>query len=92
MEEKLLYKIIVSGRVQGVGFRRYVTNEARFLGLKGYVKNLPDGDVYIEAEGTNENLNVFVTWIKKGPGFSFVESVKADYFPPVNYSGFRIEY
>lgn len=89
---KKLYKINVSGRVQGVGFRRYVVNEARFLGLKGIVRNLPDGNVCIEAEGDEENLDIFLIWCRKSPGFSFVESLSFEAFPPVNHSGFRIEY
>jgi acylphosphatase len=92
MEEKLLYKILVRGSVQGVGFRWGAANEARNRGINGFVKNLSDGSVYIEAEGYREQLNAYVEWCKKSPGFSFVESVKADAFPPVNYIDFRIEH
>ena len=92
MEEKLLYKIHVTGQVQGVGFRWSAVREARNRGIKGFVKNLSNGSVYIEAEGSREQLNAYVEWCKKGPGFSFVESVNADPFPPVNYTGFQIEF
>jgi len=91
MEEKLLYKIHVTGRVQGVGFRWSAANEARNRGIKGFVKNLSDGSVYIEAEGSLTQLNTFIEWCKKGPGFSFVESVNVETYPPVNYADFRIE-
>ena len=91
MEEKLLYKIHVTGRVQGVGFRWSAANEARNRGIKGFVKNLSDGSVYIEAEGSITQLNTFIEWCKKGPGFSFVESVNVETYPPVNYADFRIE-
>ena len=90
MENKLLYKIRVTGQVQGVGFRWSAATEARSQGITGYIKNLPDGSVYIEAEGSSEQLNAFVEWCKQGPGFSFVESVNVDFFPPVNYVDFRI--
>ncbi len=90
MEEKVLYKINISGRVQGVGFRWSAAREARLRGINGFVRNLSDGTVYIEAEGSWEQLNSFVGWCKKGPGF--VESVTKDSFPPVNYKEFRIEY
>ena len=90
MERKLLYKIHVRGWVQGVGFRWSALHEARDRGIAGYVKNLSDGSVYIEAEGSGEQLNAYVEWCKKGPGF--VESVTADPFPPVNYKDFRIEH
>jgi acylphosphatase len=92
MEEKLLYKIHVTGQVQGVGFRRNAVSEARYCGIKGFVKNLSDGSVYIEAEGTREQLNSYVEWCKKGPVFGFVKSVTADSFPAVNYTDFRIEF
>ena len=92
MEEKLLYKIHAMGRVQGIGFRWSAVNEARTRGIKGFVKNLSDGSVYIEAEGSRKQLNAYVEWCRKGPGFGLVEAVKVDVFPPVNYIDFRIEY
>ena len=92
MDEKVRYKIIITGRVQGVGFRWKATSEALSRGIKGFVKNLPDGSVYIEAEGSLEHLNSFIEWCKKGPGFASVESVKVNASPPVSYTDFRIEY
>jgi acylphosphatase len=91
MEDKLLYKIHVKGHVQGVGFRWSAAREARNLGIKGFIQNLPEGSVYIEAEGTPEQLKIFVDWCRKGPRLSVVESIKADPFSPVDYSDFRIE-
>ncbi len=91
MEEKKLYKIHVNGHVQGVGFRWSAANEARKLGIKGYVKNLSNGSVYLEAEGSIKELDIFVEWCKKGPQFGFVDSVTVNTFPPVNYTDFRIE-
>jgi len=91
MEEKVLYKIHVTGHVQGVGFRWSAASEARKLGIKGYVKNLSDGSVYIEAEGSIKELDIFVEWCKKGPAFGFVDSVTVNTFLPVNYADFRIE-
>jgi len=90
MEEKLLYKIHVSGYVQGVGFRWSTVRAAKNLGITGFVKNLPDGSVYIEAEGSAKQLKSFVDWCIKGPGQ--VESVTTDQYPPVNYNDFRIEH
>jgi acylphosphatase len=92
IQNRLLYKIHVTGQVQGVGFRWSAATEARSLDIKGYVKNLPDGSVYLEAEGSREQLNAFVEWCKQGPGFSIVESVNVESFPPVNYSDFLIEH
>lgn len=92
MTQKLLYKINVIGRVQGVGFRWRAANEARDRGITGYIKNLSDGSVYIEAEGLEEQLNAFVEWCRKSPGFSIVETLNLDPSPPVNYTDFRIEH
>lgn len=90
MEEKQLYKIHVNGYVQGVGFRWRTVREAASIGIKGFVRNMPDGSVYIEAEGTRKQLGYFVDWCKKGPGY--VESVTTDVYPPVDYTDFRVEY
>jgi acylphosphatase len=90
MEEKLLYKIHVMGYVQGVGFRWRAVREAGIHGITGFVKNLSDGSVYIEAEGSRNQLKDFLDWCKKGPGY--VESVTVDTYPPVNYKKFGVEY
>ena len=92
MEKKVLYKIIVKGRVQGVGFRWGAAKKARDLGITGFVRNLPDGSVCLEAEGSAKELDAFIGWCREGPGFGFVESVKAELFPPAGYSEFRIEH
>lgn len=91
MIDKQHYKIYITGHVQGVGFRWSAAGEAHKLGICGFVKNLSDGSVYIEAEGSTEQLNSFVGWCRKGPGFGFVESVNLETLPPVNYTDFRIE-
>ena len=72
---KLNYKIRVAGRVQGVGFRFETKRMARVYGLKGFVKNLPDGSVLIEAEGEEEQLRNFILWCKKGPAHARVDEV-----------------
>jgi acylphosphatase len=92
IQNRLLYKIHVTGQVQGVGFRWGAATKAKSLDIKGYVRNLPDGSVYIEAEGSGEQLNAFVEWCKQGPGFSLIESVNIESFSPVNYSDFLIEH
>lgn len=59
--------IFVSGRVQGVGYRRFVQNAAIKYNIQGYVENKPDGSVYISAEGLPENLDLFAAKCNKGP-------------------------
>ena len=92
MDRKLLYKIRVTGQVQGVGFRWRAAHEAWKTGITGFVKNMSDGSVYIEAEGLTDQLNDFVVWCRKGPGTGFVDNVEIDTCPPVNYRDFSIEH
>ena len=83
-------QVTISGKVQGVGFRYFCNQKARQLDVSGFVKNRADGSVYVEAEGSEENLYAFVEYCKKGPAASRV--VRLDVLPqPVcNYSGFEI--
>ena len=92
MNNKLLYKVRVKGRVQGVGFRWSAAREAARLGITGYVRNDEDGSVYIEAEGTEDRLNAFLEWCRKGPGIGFVQSADFTIHPPVNHSDFKIDH
>jgi len=91
MPEKMRYIIRVYGRVQGVGFRYSAVRVAQSHGIKGFVKNLPDGSVFIEAEGSEKQLNTFLVWCRKGPSHSYVESVTFDSLPPFGHKEFRIE-
>ena len=70
------YNITISGKVQGVFFRKYTVDEATKLGLKGFVNNRPNGDVYCEAEGEEAVLKQFVEWCHKGSPLSKVTMVE----------------
>jgi acylphosphatase len=59
--------ILISGRVQGVYFRRFTKNKADALGVKGAVRNREDGRVEIIAQAENDTLEAFVKWCHKGP-------------------------
>ena len=59
-------KVIVSGFVQGVGYRYYAIDAANILRINGYAKNLPDGKVEVVAEGPKEDLELFITKLKRG--------------------------
>jgi|ERR1700740_1516431 acylphosphatase len=77
MERELArLRLIVTGRVQGVFFRRAAVNEARALGLKGFARNRPEGSVEILAEGERSNLEVLLAWSRQGPPHAHVEDVK----------------
>ncbi len=68
--------ITISGKVQGVFLRKYTVNQAVKLGLTGFVRNQPNGDVYCEVEGEEEILKQFVDWCWKGSPLSNVKEVK----------------
>ena len=65
----------VQGRVQGVGFRYFVLRRAEDLGLTGWVRNLPDGDVEVEAEGPREALQGLIERVREGPAAARVDRV-----------------
>ena len=62
----------VTGRVQGVSFRWYAQEQARRLGVVGWVRNEPDGSVLLHAEGEDEAVDALVAWCRDGPGFARV--------------------
>ncbi len=84
--------IIVTGKVQGVFFRDNTRKKAAELGLTGYVKNMPDGDVEIVAEGDENKINELVKFVEKGPGIARVAGVKVKHKEPENFKGFEMKY
>ncbi len=71
--------ILVSGRVQGVGFRYFTAAQARRLGVGGSVRNLPDGGVEIVAEGDRSALEVLIAAVRRGPRGAVVRDVRVDW-------------
>lgn len=69
--------IVVSGFVQGVGFRFFAQRVAKLLGLSGYVRNLPNSKVEIEVEGEKGVLEDFLEEMRRGPAVSHVTGVDA---------------
>jgi len=85
--------LIVSGRVQGVGFRYYAYDEAIRLGVVGYVRNLYNRDVEVVAEGTREKLLELVRSIRRGPAFARVVEVQENWEPATGqFREFRITF
>lgn len=72
---KTAYKIIVQGRVQGVGFRWFTLQHAQRLKLKGYVSNLPNGNVEVFVQGDESSLQELILILRKGPSFSYVTNL-----------------
>ena len=81
-------KIRVHGKVQGVYFRASAVDKAHMYLVAGFTRNEPDGTVYIEAEGEEENLNNFIEWCRIGPPRALVEKVLIEEGELKNYQNF----
>ena len=85
------FKATVSGKVQGVWFRDSTQEEAIKLKVTGWVKNIPGGMVYLEAEGEENNLKSLERWIHIGSPHSRVDKVDLQWIVPTNkYSTFKV--
>jgi acylphosphatase len=73
---------IVHGRVQGVFFRDFTRREANALGLKGYVRNVPDGSVEVVAEGPGEMVERLLRQVNVGPSSARVDRVEVEWEEP----------
>ena len=82
--------ITVKGKVQGVSFRAATKAVADQLGVKGSIKNEPDGDVFIEAEGDKFALEMFLDWCNEGPQGAEVNSVESNEGELKNYRNFEV--
>ncbi|HEY2526241.1 MAG TPA: acylphosphatase [Candidatus Binataceae bacterium] len=72
-------RMLVHGRVQGVFFRQAAAEEARSLGLRGWVKNLASGDVEMVAEGPRRELKILAAWAHQGPRLARVTGVEEEW-------------
>ena len=86
----LSYRIIITGRVQQVGFRFYTQQKALDLGISGSVQNLPDGSVMVVAYGPEKAMLEFISWLHRGPSRAMVTNVDLQEIPFEPVSGFRI--
>lgn len=88
---RLTRRYVVTGRVQGVGFRMFVADCARREGLAGHVRNLPDGGVEAIADGDLDSLTRLEAALWRGPGRARVEAVAIDDIEPLGLAdGFAI--
>ena len=87
-------RAIVSGKVQGVGFRIYTRTQARKLGVCGYVQNLRNGDVEIVAEGEAQKIDALMEWAKFGPPSAVVNNLEVEVISgnDEKFEGFEIRY
>ncbi len=89
----LVCRFLVSGRVQGVGYRMFAARAAGGLGLTGGVTNLPDGRVEVVARGSAEALRRLEGMLARGPGLARVSHVEAETLPgPPVPEGWDLEF
>jgi len=84
------YKIVVKGRVQGVGYRYNAQAAAHKHNLTGYVRNQHDGSVLIHAEGVEEGLQKFIDWCNTGPRLAEVSELNAEEMKPEGFKTFEV--
>ncbi|WP_240518905.1 acylphosphatase [Leptolyngbya sp. BC1307] len=88
--DTLCLRLLISGRVQGVGYRYSTREQASALGLVGWVRNLPDGRVEAMVEGDRPQVEEMVQWFHSGPPMAQVEAVKSEDLPLQKFRTFEI--
>ena len=83
---------LVSGRVQGVGFRYFVLHNARRIGLEGDVRNQRDGRVEVRARGAQAELERLLDELRRGPSGSCVDGVDEQEIDAATFDGFEIRF
>ena len=84
-------KVTVCGKVQGVNYRNSAKQEADRLGVKGFIKNESNGDVYLELEGDEAALGAMIRWCRIGPPKSRVSEIYFNDGEAQNFSSFAIQ-
>ncbi len=85
--------ILIEGLVQGVGFRYFVKTNAERYNIKGFVKNMNSGDVYIEAEGTEQTMQEFLQQVKRGPRVAHVRKMTVEKMEVLkNFKKFEVSF
>jgi acylphosphatase len=90
LQDQIRAHVLVSGRVQGVGYRFSAVDEARRLGVKGWVCNLADGRVEAVFEGSKSAVEQMICWCRQGPLGAVVQDVVVEYGTPEGFPGFEI--
>ena len=83
-------RFLISGRVQGVGYRYFAERSAHATGVTGWARNLDDGRVEVHANGTESQLDDFEARLRMGPQFADVRSFESTEVPVLELSGFHI--
>ena len=90
VHETARINVIVSGLVQGVGYRAFVREQALRLGLAGYTENLPDGRVEVMAEGPRDDLEFLLVKMRAGPAHAEVSDMDVTWAEAGGLSGFHV--
>ena len=85
------YRVVISGRVQGVFFRDSCRRQALENGVAGWVRNLPDGRVEAVFEGAADEVGRLVEWARRGPRLAAVQEVTVRAEPPEGLAAFEIK-
>ncbi len=83
-------RVVVHGDVQGVGYRWSCVRQAQALGVRGWVRNRPDGSVELVAEGESEPVDRLVAWTRTGPSHAAVSGVDVSEETPEGLPDFQI--
>ena len=90
---KINIHVVISGRVQGVWFRASTKQKAEQLGINGWVRNTPEGDVEAIFEGEESDIKEMLEWCHHGPPLAEVEKVKVkNQVPTTIFDVFKIKY
>lgn len=85
-------RVRVTGRVQGVFFRAWMREEARTMGVNGWVRNCRDGSVEAQLEGSEQDVDELIEIMKEGPPDARVDHVKVEESDPEGLSGFEVRH
>jgi len=83
-------RVVVSGLVQGVGYRYSTMNQAKYFGLGGWVRNLPDGRVEAVFEGNKKAVEGMIDWCRRGPTSATVSELVLEYEDPEGERTFEL--
>lgn len=89
---KKCLRIVITGRVQHVGFRYFTIKEAEKYSVKGWVKNESNGSVVVEVEGEEPYIDAFILVLKNGPAWAHVDKIQLQSLPPCHFEDFSVKY
>ena len=90
LQEQIRTHVLISGKVQGVGYRYFTTKKASQLKINGWVQNLPDGRVEAIFEGDRKTVEKMINWCHEGSPSAVVQDVSVEYLEPEGLEGFEV--